>query len=256
MDLHAVGEFKPKSFDLHADQDNQRRNFFASRQTTLYAMLSASALAVRSRTLARNAHLEGRGLFASEKGSMASFSTASLATSAPPTDADVVVVGGGSLGMSILYHLQKKGLSAVLLERNQLTSGTTWHSAGMLWRLRPSDIDIELHGYTREMCMRLEEETGIASWTENGGLFVASNDERFEEYKRLAETGKYFGIESSILKPSEINDIHPLLRTDDTVGAMYSPSDGTIDPTGIVNAYTKAAKKLGARVFERTGVGR
>jgi len=181
--------------------------------------------------------------------------SSNVSATTPPTDADVVVVGGGSLGMSTLFHLQKKGLSAVLLERNQLTSGTTWHSAGMLWRLRPSDIDIELHGYTREMCMRLEEETGISSWTENGGLFIANNDERFEEYKRLAETGKYFGIESSILKPSEINDVHPLLRTDDTVGAMYSPSDGTIDPSGIVNAYAKAAKKIGARVFERTGVG-
>ncbi|GMH55536.1 hypothetical protein TrST_g6462 [Triparma strigata] len=168
--------------------------------------------------------------------------------------ADVVVVGGGSLGMSALYHLQKKGLSCVLLERNQLTSGTTWHSAGMLWRLRPSDIDIELHSYTRQMCMQLEEETGFASWTENGGLFIANNKERFEEYKRLAETAKYFGIESNILEPNQINDVHPLLRTDDTVGAMYSPSDGTIDPTGIVNAYAKAAKKLGAKIYEKTGV--
>lgn len=90
-----------------------------------------------------------------------------------PTHADVVVVGGGSIGSSILYHLQERGVNAVLLERHQMTAGTTWHSAGMLWRLRPSDIDVELHTYSRDMCYKLEKETGVSSWTENGGLFIA-----------------------------------------------------------------------------------
>ena len=158
------------------------------------------------------------------------------------------------MGASTLYHLQQRGIQAILLEKDGLTSGTTWHSAGMLWRLRPSDIDIELHTYTREMCVRLEEETEVASWTENGGLFIAGNDERFSEYKRLAETGRYFGIESTVLSPGEVQDVHPLVATDDIVGALYSPTDGTIDPTGIVTAYSKAARKLGARVFEKTPV--
>ena len=124
----------------------------------------------------------------------------------------------------------------------------------MLWRLRPSDTDIELHTYTREMCMQLEEETGVASWTENGGLFVANNPERLAEYERLVETGKYYGIEAESLSPQEIRAVHPLLRVDDVYGGIYSPTDGTIDPTGIVTAYAKAAKTLGAQVFEETGV--
>jgi sarcosine dehydrogenase len=124
----------------------------------------------------------------------------------------------------------------------------------MLWRLRPSDADIELNAYTRDMCKKLEEETEIASWTENGGLFIACNEERFAEYKRFAETGKYFGIESQVLSPADVKDIHPLLNVDDVYGGIYSPGDGTIDPTGIVNAYAKAARRLGAGIHEGVSV--
>lgn len=173
-----------------------------------------------------------------------------------PSHADVVVVGGGSIGASILYHLQEQGnTNAILLERHQLTAGTTWHSAGMLWRLRPSDVDIELHTYSRDMCHQLEQETGITSWTENGGLFIAGNHERMDEYKRLAEMGSsYYDIESHVLTPDEILNVHPLLRVDDVYGGLYSPTDGTIDPNGIVMAYAKAAKTRGGRIFENTGV--
>lgn len=163
-----------------------------------------------------------------------------------PTEADVVVIGGGSLGAAITYHLQMRGLQTVLLEKDELTAGTTWHSAGMLWRLRPSDIDIELHAYTREMCVNLAESTGITSWHENGGLFIAGNRERLWEYQRLKEMGKYYGIDCHLLAPNEISEVHPLIETSDVTGAIYSPTDGTIDPTGIVMAYSKAAKALGA----------
>jgi sarcosine dehydrogenase len=167
-----------------------------------------------------------------------------------PTEADAVVVGGGSIGASVLYHLAQRGLKALMLERDELTSGTTWHSAGMLWRLRPSDADIEMHSYTREMCIKLEEETGIASWTENGGLFIAGNAERLAEYERLAETGRYFGIESAVLSPAEVQKVHPLIAVDDVYGGLYSPTDGTIDPSGVVEAYTRAARKqFGAKVL-------
>lgn len=171
-----------------------------------------------------------------------------------PSQADVVIIGGGSIGTSTLYHLRKEGVNAVLLERHQLTAGTTWHSAGMLWRLRPTDADIELNAYSREMCKQLEQETDIASWTENGGLFVGTNAERLAEYKRFAETGKYFGIESHVLSPSEVKKVHPLLRVDDIYGGVYSPGDGTIDPTSICNAYAKAAKKYGGGVYENVAV--
>ncbi|CAE8692195.1 unnamed protein product [Polarella glacialis] len=165
---------------------------------------------------------------------------------------DGPAVGGRRRGDWRRFHRHFD--SAVLLERHQLTAGTTWHSAGMHWRLRPTDADIELNAYSRMMCKQLEEETEISSWTENGGLFVATNKERLAEYQRFAETGKYFGIESQVLSPAEVKEVHPLLRVDDVYGGIYSPGDGTIDPTGITNAYAKAARKLGAGIYENVEV--
>lgn len=179
---------------------------------------------------------------------------ASVAGVELPTQVDAVIIGGGSLGASCAYHLQQKGLSTILLEAHQLTAGTTWHTAGMLWRLRPSDTDVELHSYTREMCIKLEEETGAHSWTENGGLFIACNKERHDEYKRLSTMGRYFGIESHMLSPTETQELYPILNVDDIYGAMHSPTDGTIDPTGFVNAYKKAAERLGSRFVEHCRV--
>lgn len=120
----------------------------------------------------------------------------------------------------------------------------------MLWRLRPSDTDIELHTYTRDMCLKLEEETGVNSWTENGGLFVACNRERLEEYKRLWTLGKYYGVDSSMLSPAETKEVYPILNVDDIYGAMLSPTDGTIDPAGFVEAWKRAAVRLGATFVE------
>ena len=152
-----------------------------------------------------------------------------------PAHVDAVVVGGGCIGASVCYHLQQRGVSTILLEAHSLTAGTTWHTAGMLWRLRPSYVDIELHGYTREIAMQLEEDKGSA-WTENGGLFIATTKERLTEYERLAQTGDYYGIESVVLSPAEAKVIHPLLNVDDVYGAMYSPTDGTLAPAGLVMA--------------------
>lgn len=171
-----------------------------------------------------------------------------------PQEVDAVVVGGGSLGASCAYHLQERGLRTLLVERHQYTSGTTWHTAGMLWRLRPHETDVELHTYTRKMCLELEEETGINSWTENGGLFIACNKERLAEYERLAEHGKYYDINSRVLSPKEILDVYPILGVDDVYGGMHSPTDGTIDAAGIVEAYKKAATKRGAIFQEHTAV--
>jgi len=158
------------------------------------------------------------------------------------------VVGGGVVGSSVAYQLQKRGLSTLLLEAHQLTAGTTWHTAGMLWRLRPSYVDIELHTRTRQLAMELQEDG--EAWTENGGLFIACNKERLAEYERLAQTGVYYGIESSVVSPAEAKKIHPLLNVDDVYGGIYSPTDGTLDPAGLTNAYAKAAKGLGAKVVE------
>lgn len=171
-----------------------------------------------------------------------------------PSEVDAVIVGGGSLGASCAYHLQQRGLRTILLEAHQLTAGTTWHTAGMLWRLRPSDADVELHTYTRDMCIQLEEETGLNSWVENGGLFIACNKERLDEYKRLWTLGHYYGVDSRMLSPEETKELYPILNVDDIYGAMHSPTDGTIDPAGVVNQYKRAAEKLGSRFVENCPV--
>ena len=172
-----------------------------------------------------------------------------------PERVDAVVIGGGSVGAATAFHLQQRGLKTLLLEAHELTAGTTWHTAGMLWRLRPSYVDIELLGHTRDMCKWLERDTEIGCWTENGGLFIADNKERLMEYERLAETGAKYGIESRVLSPAEVRDVHPLLAVDDVYGALYSPGDGTIDPSGVVHGYVKAARKRGATVAEGVRVG-
>lgn len=119
----------------------------------------------------------------------------------------------------------------------------------MLWRLRPSYVDIEMHTRTRELAIALEADEGSA-WTQNGGLFIACNKERLAEYERLAQTGVQYGIESSVLSPKEAKEVHPLLNVDDIYGALFSPTDGTLDPEGLTQAYARAAKSLGATVVE------
>lgn len=173
-----------------------------------------------------------------------------------PSEADVVVIGGGSIGASVLYHLAKLGVTnTVLLEKDSLTAGTTWHSAGLLWRLRPSDVDIELLTHSRDMAKQLEGETGLSTgWIENGGMFIANNMERLDEYRRLQTIGKFYGIDSQVLSPAEAKDIYPLMNVDDVYGVLYSPTDGTIDPNGIVHAYARGATRLGAKVIERCSV--
>lgn len=187
---------------------------------------------------------------------LARATAARRAFSTVPSEADVVVIGGGSIGASTLYHLAERGINAVMVEKDQLTAGTTWHSAGLLWRLRPADTDIELIDHTRHLARNvLEQETSLSpGWIENGGLFIASNERRLDEYKRLQTLGKAYGIESHVCTPEEAQKIHPLMSTEDMYGALYSPNDGTIDPSGWVSALTKGAKMRGAKIFENCRV--
>ncbi|XP_049629706.1 sarcosine dehydrogenase, mitochondrial [Suncus etruscus] len=174
-----------------------------------------------------------------------------------PSTADVVVIGGGSLGCQTLYHLAKLGVSgAVLLERDRLTSGTTWHTAGLLWQLRPSDVEVELLAHTRRVVSHeLEQETGLhTGWIQNGGLFIASNKQRLDEYKRLMSLGKAYGIESHVLSPSETKSLYPLMNVDDLYGTLYVPQDGTMDPAGTCTTLTRAATARGAQVIENCPV--
>ncbi|XP_028342713.1 sarcosine dehydrogenase, mitochondrial-like, partial [Physeter macrocephalus] len=174
-----------------------------------------------------------------------------------PSTANVVVIGGGSLGCQTLYHLAKLGVSgAVLLERERLTSGTTWHTAGLLWQLRPSDVEVELLAHTRRVVSRdLGEETGLhTGWIQNGGLFIASNRQRLDEYKRLMSLGKAYGVESHVLSPAETKALYPLMNVNDLYGTLYVPHDGTMDPAGTCTALARAATARGAQVIENCPV--
>ncbi|XP_039618685.1 sarcosine dehydrogenase, mitochondrial [Polypterus senegalus] len=174
-----------------------------------------------------------------------------------PKSADAVIIGGGSLGCQTLYHLTKMGMTnVVLLERDRLTSGTTWHTAGLLWQLRPSDVEVELLAHTRQVVSTdLEQETGLSTgWIQNGGLFIASNKQRLDEYKRLMTLGKVYGIESYVLSPAETKDLYPLMNVDDLYGTLYVPKDGTMDPAGTCTTLTRAAAAKGATVIENCPV--
>ena len=158
--------------------------------------------------------------------------------------------GGGVAGCSALYHLAKRGVRAVLLERSKLTSGTTWHTAGITWSLRPCETEIGLLRRTRECLAELERETGEnAGWTNNGGLFIAHNNTRMDEYRRLVDMGKVFGLGAKILTATEAQELFPLLDPKSFHGAIYSPNDGVIDPAMMVAALTKCSKSRGAQVI-------
>ncbi|CAH0722411.1 unnamed protein product, partial [Brenthis ino] len=167
------------------------------------------------------------------------------------TSADIVIVGGGIAGCNTLYQLSKRGVNAVLLERNKLTSGTTWHTAGLVWSLRPCDLEVRLLQDSRDVYSTLEKETGDhAGWINNGGMFISRSKARTEEYLRLHTLGKAMGIPSEILDPNGAQKLFPLLDPSVFKMALYSPLDGTIDPAMACNALVKVAAKYGGKVYE------
>ncbi|BBK42063.1 sarcosine dehydrogenase [Allostella vacuolata] len=175
-----------------------------------------------------------------------------------PSRADVVIVGGGIIGCSIAYHLTKLGIrDVVLLERRQLTCGTTWHAAGLIGQLRASRNMTELAKYTSELLYELERETGQSTgFKQNGSVSVALNDERFHEMKRGASMAKMFGLAVDVIGPAEIKAKYPLLDLDGVVGGVFLPKDGQANPVDVTQAYAKGARMGGARVFEGIDVER
>lgn len=175
-----------------------------------------------------------------------------------PTTADVVIIGGGIIGCSIAYHLTRLGIrDVVLLERRQLTCGTTWHAAGLVPQLRATRTLTELAKYTSELLKTLEEETGQATgFKQNGSVGVALNDARFEEFKRTAAMGRAFGVEAELLTPAEIVARYPLLSDHGVVGGLWTPNDGQTNPVDTTMAYAKGARRGGARIVEQAEVTR
>ena len=179
-------------------------------------------------------------------------------TGALPPRARVVIVGGGVIGCSVAYHLAKIGWSdVVLLERKQLTSGTTWHAAGLVGQLRPSINMTKLAKYTGELYRGLEAETGQATgYRQCGSLSLATNAERFEELKRSASMAKVFDLPVHVVGPSEIKALFPIANVDDVVGGIHIPSDGYANAVDITQALAKGARAGGVQIFENTKVAR
>jgi glycine cleavage system aminomethyltransferase T/glycine/D-amino acid oxidase-like deaminating enzyme len=175
-----------------------------------------------------------------------------------PSRANVVIVGGGIAGCSVAYHLTKIGVTdVVLLERKQLTCGTTWHAAGLVGQLRATRNLTELAKYTADLFHSLEAETGQATgFKQNGSISVAKTAQRLEELHRGASMGKTFGLAVDLLSPGEIKERWPLLEVGDIVGGIFLPKDGQTNPIDTTHALAKGAKQRGARVHENTRVRR
>jgi 4-methylaminobutanoate oxidase (formaldehyde-forming) len=173
-----------------------------------------------------------------------------------PDRCEVVVVGGGVIGVSVAYHLAEAGIQdVVLLERKELTSGTTWHAAGLVGQLRTSINMTKLARYTSELYRGLEAETGQATgYRQCGSISIAATAERFEELKRSASMAKVFGLEVNVLSVPEIAERYPLIQTDDLFGGIHIPSDGYANAVDITQALAKGAKQRGARLFTHTKV--
>jgi heterotetrameric sarcosine oxidase gamma subunit len=179
-------------------------------------------------------------------------------TNAFPARADVVIIGGGVVGTSIAYHLTKIGIAnTVLLERKQLTSGTTWHAAGLVGQLRANRNLTELAKYTTGLFEGLEQETGQATgFKQNGSISVALTEGRMEELKRGASMAKNFGLEVNVISVGEIQERLPHYNLAGAAGGVFLPKDGQVNPIDVTQALAAGARKGGAKIFENTKVTR
>ncbi len=175
---------------------------------------------------------------------------------AVPAHARVVIIGGGVIGCSVAYHLAKQGWQdIVLLERKQLTSGTTWHAAGLIAQLRATANMTRLAKYSQELYGQLEQETGVATGFKRcGSITVALTEERREELWRSAAMARAFGVEIEEISPQEVKARYQHLNTDGVTGGVYLPKDGQGDPANIALALAKGARQQGATILERTAV--
>ncbi len=173
-----------------------------------------------------------------------------------PDRAEIVIIGGGIIGCSTAYHLARAGATdVVLLERAQLSAGSTFHAAGLVGQLRSSRNITQLLKYSVELYQELEAETGQATgWKQNGGLRLACESERLIELKRSATTGRSFGLEIEIISPSEAQELWPLMDVSDVVGAAFLPGDGQANPSDITQALARGARQHGARIIENCNV--
>lgn len=173
-----------------------------------------------------------------------------------PQRAQVVVIGGGVIGTSVAYHLSKAGITdVVVLEQGQLSSGTTWHAAGLVGQLRASEALTRLVQYSTELYSELENETGLSSgYKQCGGVTVARTQDRMIHLRRTAANAAAFQLECDLLTPDEALERFPVMRVDDLVGAIWLPADGKANPTDLTYALAKGARMRGVRIIERVRV--
>ena len=173
-----------------------------------------------------------------------------------PARARVIIVGGGVIGCSIAYHLTKLGWrDVVLLERKQLTCGTTWHAAGLLTTLRDTEAQTQLAKYTQALYRDLEAETGQATGLINcGSIQLAMTADKAHEMRRGCAMARSFGVESHEITPREVNDMWPLADVSNVQAAFYFPQDGRVNPTDVTQALAKGARMGGAQIIENTKV--
>ena len=173
-----------------------------------------------------------------------------------PSRARVVVIGGGIVGTSTAYHLTRLGWTdVVVVEQGQLSSGTTWHAAGLLGQLRATEGGTRLVQYSAQLYSRLEEETGLATGFKRcGGVTVARTEDRMVQLRRTAATAAVYGLDCELITPARAKELYPVLATDDLIGAIWLPGDGTANPVDVTASLARGARTGGARVFEHTRV--
>lgn len=174
-----------------------------------------------------------------------------------PSKAPVVIIGGGIIGVSVLYHLAHRGVPAVLIERKRIASGTTWHAAGIVGQLRDSTAQTELGKYTVKLFQDLEIETGQSTgYKQNGTINIALSDVRHEQLLRSHDHAARMGIRSQLLTPKEVQEHWPNIQVADVLSGFYVPSNGQVNPLDVTTALSKGARMKGAKIFENTQVQR
>src|ERR1019366_7109628 len=183
----------------------------------------------------------------------AGYTSADMSQPVLPKHARVVVVGGGIIGCSVAYHLAHMGWKdVVLLERDRLTSGTTWHAAGLIVTFgSTSETSTEMRKYSRALYSRLEAETGLSTGFKPVGFIeVATEPDRLEEYRRVSAFNRYCGVDVHEISAREVRDLFPLAKTDDILAGFYVKEDGRANPVDCTMALAKGARMQGATILE------
>ena len=174
----------------------------------------------------------------------------------PPDAARIVIIGGGIMGCSVAYHLSLLGeRDVVLLEQGRLTSGTTWHAAGLVGQLRAHESMTRLIRYSTELYSKLETETGLSTgWKQCGSLAVARTADRMIQLKRTAAIARAHGVECNVISAADAGERYPIMATDDLEGGVWLPGDGKANPADLTLALAKGARNRGVKVFESVRV--